>query len=168
MVSVWKLMLDMLQGRRLVPSVNGKSALAVAVERDNTLVTQELLKRHARSVNEQVQIDELHRYRSETGPLLLCAIHFGNLQITHLLLDNGELLKAGEAAGFDVMITSDQNIGYQQNLRGRRLALLVLGSNIWPVVRDHGATIAAKVETSTPGSYDFIEMPVPANRRRRE
>ena len=45
-------------------------------------------------------------------------------------VENGELLKAGEAAGFDVMVTSDQNIVHQQNLTRRRLALVVLGSNI--------------------------------------
>ena len=50
----------------------------------------------------------------------------------HPQLENGELLRASEAAGFDVMVTSDQNIVYQQNLTGRRLALVVLGSNIWP------------------------------------
>jgi hypothetical protein len=81
-------------------------------------------------------------------------------------LENGQLLNAAEVAGFDVMVTSDQNIRYQQNLTGRKLALVVLGSNIWPVVRDHGAAIAAKVDTATPGSYDFIEMPlVPKCRR---
>jgi hypothetical protein len=81
-------------------------------------------------------------------------------------LENGQLLNAAEVAGFDVMVTSDQNIRYQQNLTGRKLALVVLGSNIWPVVRDHGAAIAAKVDTATPGSYDFIEMPLPPKRRR--
>ena len=53
----------------------------------------------------------------------------------HPQLENGELLRATEAARFDVMVTSDQNIVYQQNLTGRKLALVVLGSNIWPVVR---------------------------------
>jgi hypothetical protein len=71
-----------------------------------------------------------------------------------------------KAAGFDVIVTSDQNIRYQQNLTGRKLALVVLGSNIWPVVRDHQAAIAAKVHTATPGSYDFIEMPLPPKSRK--
>ena len=84
----------------------------------------------------------------------------------HPQLENGELLKSAEAAGFDVMITSDQNIVHQQNLTGRKLAFVVLGSNIWPVVRDHGVAIAAKVDTATPGSYEFIEMPLPPKRRR--
>ena len=83
----------------------------------------------------------------------------------HPQLENGELLKAGEAAGFDVMVTSDQNIRYQQNLTGRKLALVVLGSNIWPVVQNHGLAIATKVDAATPGSYDFIEMPLPPKRR---
>ena len=84
----------------------------------------------------------------------------------HPQLENGELLRVAEASGFDVMVTSDQNIRYQQNLTGRKLALVVLGSNIWPVVRDHGAAIAAKVAAATPGSYEFIEMPLPPKRRR--
>jgi hypothetical protein len=83
----------------------------------------------------------------------------------HPQLENGELLKRCEAAEFDVMVTSDQNIKYQQNLAGRKLALVVLGSNIWHIVREHGATIAAKVEAATPGSYEFIEMPLPPKRR---
>ena len=86
----------------------------------------------------------------------------------HPQLENGELLNSGEAAGFDVMVTSDQNIRYQQNLTGRKLALVVLGSNIWPIVREHGATITARVDAATPGSYDFIEMPVPSKRRKND
>ncbi|MGA3119062.1 MAG: hypothetical protein ABSF90_32165 [Syntrophobacteraceae bacterium] len=85
----------------------------------------------------------------------------------HPQLENGELLKAAEAAGFNVLVTSDQNIRHQQNLMGRRLALVVLGSNIWPIVREHGATIAAKVDAATPGSYDFIEMPLPPKPRKK-
>jgi len=81
-------------------------------------------------------------------------------------LENGELLNAAELAAFDVMVTADQNIRYQQNLTGRKLSLVVLGSNIWPVVRDHGASISEKVDVSTPGSCQFIEMPLPPRRPR--
>ncbi len=80
-------------------------------------------------------------------------------------LENGELLEAAQESGFDVMVTADQNIKYQQNLKGRRLSLVVLGSNIWPIVREHRAAILAKVEAATPGSYEFIEMPLPSRRR---
>ena len=86
----------------------------------------------------------------------------------HPQLENGELLTAAEAAGFGVLVTSDQNIQYQQNLMDRKLALVVLGSNIWPIVRDHGPTIAAKVDAATSGSYDFIEMPLPPKPQRKD
>jgi predicted nuclease of predicted toxin-antitoxin system len=76
-------------------------------------------------------------------------------------LENGEPLNAAEAAAFDVIVTSDQNIRHQQNLAGRKLALGVLGSNIWPIVRKHAKAIATTVDAATPGSYDFIEMPLP-------
>lgn len=76
-------------------------------------------------------------------------------------LENGDLLTAAEFAVFDVMVTSDQNIRYQQNLTGRNLALVMLGSNIRPVVRSHGPEISGVVDVATPGSYHFIEMPLP-------
>ena len=82
-------------------------------------------------------------------------------------LENGKLLKAAEAAGYDVLVTSDQNISYQQNLKGRNLALVVLGSNIWPIVGNHGAEIAAKADAATPGSFAFLEMPLPPKPRRK-
>jgi hypothetical protein len=41
-------------------------------------------------------------------------------------LANGELIEAAENGGFDVMVSADQNLRYQQNLAGRRLALVVL------------------------------------------
>lgn len=75
-------------------------------------------------------------------------------------IENGKLLEAAETAGFDVMVTADQNIRYQQNLQGRKLALVVLGSNIWPIVRKHAASIAFEVNMAIPGSYAFIEMPL--------
>ena len=81
-------------------------------------------------------------------------------------LNNGALLNAAEAAAVDLLLTTDQRIRYQQNLAGRKLALVVLGSNIWPVVREHGAAIQAKVAAATPGGYEFIEMPLPPKPRR--
>ncbi len=81
-------------------------------------------------------------------------------------LENGDLLTAAEAEGFDVLVTSDQNIRYQQNLTRRKIALVVLGSNIWPIVVNHGAEILAKASAAAPGSYEFIEMPLPPRPRR--
>lgn len=82
-------------------------------------------------------------------------------------MENGELLKAAEAANFDVLVTSDQNIRYQHNPRNRKLALIVLGSNIWPIVREYADEIAAEVKAAEPGACKFIEMPLPAKPRRR-
>ena len=77
------------------------------------------------------------------------------------LISNGDLLSAAEAAGFDLMVTADQNIQYQQNLSGRRISLVVLGSNQWPFVRNHVPEIVAAVNSSGFGSYAFIEVPLP-------
>ena len=82
-------------------------------------------------------------------------------------LENGELLEAAETASFDVLVTSDQNIRYQQNLTGRNLALVVLGSNIWPIVRNYAAAITDKVDAAKAGTCDFIEMPLPPKPRNR-
>jgi hypothetical protein len=81
-------------------------------------------------------------------------------------LANGELLTMTEQSGFDLMITSDQNIRYQQNLAGRKLSLVVLGSNIWPIVRRYGAVIAATIGDARAGECYFIEMPLPPRPKR--
>src|SRR3989442_3756176 len=59
-------------------------------------------------------------------------------------LENGELLKMAEQAGFDLLVTSDQNIRYQQNLAGRKLALVALGSKSWPGVTQHRSAITVQ------------------------
>lgn len=81
-------------------------------------------------------------------------------------IKNGELLSAAEEAGFDVLLTCDQNIVYQQNLTGRKLALVVLGSNIWSVVRNQASATAAAVESSVPGTCQVVPMPIPAKVRK--
>jgi len=74
-------------------------------------------------------------------------------------LTNGELLDEAERAGFHVFLTADKNIRYQQNLTGRRIALVVLSTPQWPVVRLQLEKIAAAVNAATPGSYAEVEMP---------
>ena len=74
-------------------------------------------------------------------------------------LENGELLKAAEAAGFDVLVTSDKNIRHQQNLTVRTIALVVLGNPRWPVLRLHVERVIAAVNGATPGSYTEVEIP---------
>ncbi len=50
-------------------------------------------------------------------------------------LGNGELLKEAEAAGFEVLVTTDKNISYQQNLSGRKIAIVVLERGRWSLVK---------------------------------
>ena len=75
-------------------------------------------------------------------------------------LSNGALLNAAEEAGFELLLTTDRRIRYQQNLRVRRIALVVLtGSTRWSLVRQHAHRIGAAVGSATPGSYAEIEIP---------
>lgn len=75
-------------------------------------------------------------------------------------LSNGLLLSAAEEAGFDLLLTTDQRIRYQQNLQGRRIAILVLtGKRKWSRVRLHVELIAAAVGQTTIGSYNEIAIP---------
>jgi hypothetical protein len=80
-------------------------------------------------------------------------------------LSNGELLNAAEEARFDLLLTTDRRIRYQQNLNVRRIALVVLtGSTKWSLVRGHADRIAAAVASATPGSYAEVEIPFDAKR----
>ncbi len=74
-------------------------------------------------------------------------------------LNNGELLEAAERAGFDVVVTADKNMRYQQNLEGRKMALVVLGTPQWPIVKLHLEKIAAAVNAATAGGYIEVELP---------
>jgi hypothetical protein len=73
-------------------------------------------------------------------------------------LSNGDLLDAAEAQ-FDAFVTTDKNLRYQQNLAGRRLAILVLPFASWPKLRSHAATIASAVTGLKPG--DYLELTLP-------
>jgi len=81
-------------------------------------------------------------------------------------LSNGDLLLAAERASFEVMLTADQCVRYQQNLTGRRLTLVILSSPAWPVVRDCIPAIEAAVDAATPGSYHEVHLPRPVLKRR--
>lgn len=74
-------------------------------------------------------------------------------------LVNGELIAAAEAAGFDVLLTTDKNMRYQQNLSGRRIAFVVVGNQQWPVLRRYVDRVAAAVHAATPGSFAEVEIP---------
>jgi hypothetical protein len=74
-------------------------------------------------------------------------------------ISNGELLTTAEAAGFDLLLTTDKNIRYQQNLKGRKIAIVVLGNSAWRMVRMHLDRIAVAVNQATPGSYVEVRIP---------
>jgi hypothetical protein len=61
-------------------------------------------------------------------------------------LTNGDLIDVAEAAGFEVLLTTDKNIRYQQNLDTRKIALVVLQHSQWPMVKLVAGSIAAAVD----------------------
>jgi hypothetical protein len=74
-------------------------------------------------------------------------------------LSNGELLTAAEAAGFDLLLTTDKKIRHQQNLMGRKIAIVVLGNSQWRVVRRYLDRVASAVNEAAPGSYAVVDIP---------
>jgi hypothetical protein len=74
-------------------------------------------------------------------------------------LGNGELLNEAEAAGFEVLVTTDKNLRYQQNLTGRKIAIVVLGQGRWTLIQPHVAQVVAAVNAATPGSFAEVEIP---------
>jgi predicted nuclease of predicted toxin-antitoxin system len=74
-------------------------------------------------------------------------------------LKNGDLLTLAEAEGFDVLITTDQNLRYQQNLSGRRISVLVLLTTNWPRIKKDTAPVVQLIDNMHPGSYEEIDFP---------
>lgn len=74
-------------------------------------------------------------------------------------LENGELIQKAEEAGYEVLLSTDKNIQYQQNLSGRKIALVILGNQQWPLVKLHLDKIAAAVNAATPGSFVEVDIP---------
>jgi hypothetical protein len=74
-------------------------------------------------------------------------------------LANGELLTVAEEAGFDLLLSTDKNIQYQQNLKGRRIAIVILGNSQRPAVHRYIDRVVAAVNAATPGSYTEVEIP---------
>ena len=74
-------------------------------------------------------------------------------------LRNGELLAAAEAGGFEVLLTTDRNMRYQQNLAGRKIGVVVLGRQQWPSLRPHVERIVDAIKAAIPGSYTEVDFP---------
>jgi len=74
-------------------------------------------------------------------------------------LNNGELLDAAEKEEFAVFVTTDSNLKYQQNLKGRRIAIVVLATPSWPRIQRVIPSVVRAVEQAVVGSYTEVVVP---------
>jgi hypothetical protein len=74
-------------------------------------------------------------------------------------ISNGELIIRAESARFDLLLTTDKNIEYQQNLKGRKIAIIVIGNPQWPMLRQYVQLVVEAVDGAQPGSYLLVEIP---------
>ncbi len=72
-------------------------------------------------------------------------------------LGNGDLLRAAEENGIEVLVTGDQNLAYQQNLAKRQIAIVTLSTIDWTILRDNLSLIVAAVDNAVPGSFQAVE-----------
>ena len=73
-------------------------------------------------------------------------------------LKNGELLAAAEGNGFEVFVTTDTNIAYQQNLSNRKIAIVVLTTTSWPRIQKSVAAIVIAIDAARPNSYQIVSI----------
>ncbi len=73
-------------------------------------------------------------------------------------LQNGELLSVAEREGFEVLVTTDQNLKYQQNLKERQLAIVVLMTTSWPRIERKVDHVVATINAVKPGDYIEVEF----------
>ena len=74
-------------------------------------------------------------------------------------LKNGELLEQAQSHGFEVLVTTDQNLKYQQNLTERQIAVVVLGSTSWPRIQKALPGIVEAISSIEPNSYAELVVP---------
>lgn len=74
-------------------------------------------------------------------------------------LENGQLLDAAEKHGFEVIVTTDSNLQYQQNLKSRRIAIIVLSTPSWIRIQHSVAEVVSAIDAVSEGSYTEIEIP---------
>ena len=74
-------------------------------------------------------------------------------------LKNGALLAAAEAQGFEVLVTTDTQLKYQQNLASRSVAIVVLGTTSWPRIKAAPEGVAAAVNAAARGAYVEVAIP---------
>jgi hypothetical protein len=74
-------------------------------------------------------------------------------------LKNGELLDEAEASGFEVLVTTDRNLKYQQNLDSRHIAVVVLSTPSWPRIERALGLVVLAVDSAASGSYVEVDIP---------
>lgn len=74
-------------------------------------------------------------------------------------LKNGELLDAAEKEHFEVLVTTDSNLKYQQNIESRRIAVVVLSSPSWPRIQRAIGSIVRAVDRASVGRYTEVDIP---------
>lgn len=72
-------------------------------------------------------------------------------------LKNGELLSVAEAGDFEVFLPGDKNLGYQQNLAGRRIAIITLSAIDLDILKPNISLILSAIEIATPGVFLMID-----------
>jgi hypothetical protein len=72
---------------------------------------------------------------------------------------NGDLIRLAEQEGFELLIATDTNLRYQQNLQCRSLTILVLTTTSWPRIRQATVSIVAAIRGVEPGSYQELVIP---------
>jgi predicted nuclease of predicted toxin-antitoxin system len=73
-------------------------------------------------------------------------------------LNNGELLTVAEQSGYEVFLTTDQRLKYQQSLSNRMIAIIVLRSTSWPRIQHRVGEIQKAIDTITRGEYIEIDV----------
>ena len=73
-------------------------------------------------------------------------------------LENGDLITTAEADGFEAIVTTDQNLKYQQNLTGRNISIVVLSSTSWPRIRENADAIGVALDDLAPASFVEFEI----------
>ena len=92
--------------------------------------------------------------RSLTGHVVATAYELGWSTVT-----NGELIRLAEHEGYELLITTDTNLRYQQNLSGRSIAILVLTTTSWPRIREVTGELQAAVAVIESGGYEELFIP---------
>jgi hypothetical protein len=89
-----------------------------------------------------------------TGHVIATAYELGWSTVT-----NGELIRLAEQEGYELLITTDTNLRYQQNLSGRSIAILVLTTTSWPRIRQVTGELQAAVAAIESGGYEELFIP---------